>query len=67
MFALLSITYVLLALLIGGYSTYLLATMIPQDVLEEAGWSGRFAELYDGRFEHAGSASVDGTASGHVL
>jgi len=67
MFALLSVAYVLLAVLFGGYSTYLLATLIPEDVLEQASRNGRFAGLYDGPVEHATPAAADAKASGSAL
>lgn len=59
MFALLSVTYVLLALLFGGYTTYLLVTLIPECVLEKASKSGRFADLYDGPAGQADPTGAD--------
>ena len=59
MFALLSVTYFLLALLFGGYTTYFLVTLIPERVLEQASRSGRFADLYDGPAGQAGPVPGD--------
>lgn len=56
MLVLLSLSYILLALLLGAYTTYLLATLVPESLLEEASGSGRFAGLCDGPVEHPARA-----------
>ncbi|WP_175153761.1 hypothetical protein [Paraburkholderia ultramafica] len=40
-----ALLYVMLALVFGGYTTYLLAAFLPQSTLDRAGRHGRFAEL----------------------
>ena len=67
MFALLSVTYFLLALLFGGYTTYFLVTLIPERVLEQASRSGRFADLYDGPARQAGPVPGDGKTASAAL
>lgn len=59
MFGLLSMTYFLLALLFGGYSTYCLVTLIPERVLEQASRNGRFSDLCDGPAGQANPAQAD--------
>lgn len=44
---LLVLCYVLTALVLGGYTTYLLATALPPSLLERAARHGRFAGLGD--------------------
>jgi len=39
--------YLLVALAFGGYTTYLLATALPQALLDRASRHGRFAGLHD--------------------
>jgi hypothetical protein len=39
--------YVLAALALGGYTTYLLATVLPRSLLDRASRHGRFAGLQD--------------------
>lgn len=43
---LLVLFYVAAALALGGYTTYLLATGLPQSLLDRASRDGRFAGLY---------------------
>lgn len=45
---LLVLLYLLAALALGGYTTYLLATGLPQALLERGSRHGRFAGLHDG-------------------
>ena len=44
---LLVLFYVLIALAFGGYPTWLLATVLPQSLLDRASRHGRFADLSD--------------------
>lgn len=43
----LMLLYVLAALALGGYTTYLLATVPPQSLLDRASRHGRFADRQD--------------------